>query len=59
MVNGFLTGGTSGISEGISTITSAVGDIVTLVTGNTILLILCIAAPVLGVGIATFKKLRG
>lgn len=56
---GVLAGGTASISDGISTIVDGVGSVITLVTGNPILLVLSIAAPVLGVGIATFKKLRG
>lgn len=55
----FLSGSTPSISDGITTLIDAASSILTMITGNPILLLLSIAAPVVGIGIGIFKKVKG
>lgn len=47
----------SAITGATSTITTLVGDIFTMITGNPLLCVF-VAAGLLGVGISVFKKLK-
>jgi uncharacterized membrane protein (DUF106 family) len=58
MAAAFLTGGMASVLDGLTTLTSVVGEVFSMITGNPILVVF-LAAALMGVAIRMFKKLRG